>query len=122
MGTISDTSLYLNLHKPSPPSKFNASLLPLHISPDLLSQSVYKVMPFRLYNLAKFNGYDISSSSVLSCSTFEGIISFLKRDHVSLLCVFFKVTWKRQWQPTPVLLPGKSHGWRSLEGCSPWGH
>ena len=27
-----------------------------------------------------------------------------------------------QWHPTPVLLPGKSHGWRSLEGCSPWGH
>ena len=29
--------------------------------------------------------------------------------------------WRRQWQPTPVLLPGKSHGWRSLMGCSPWG-
>ena len=28
---------------------------------------------------------------------------------------------RRQWQPTPVLLPGKSHGWRSLVGCSPWG-
>ena len=28
----------------------------------------------------------------------------------------------RQWHPTPVLLPGKSHGWRSLVGCSPWGH
>ena len=27
-----------------------------------------------------------------------------------------------QWHPTPVLLPGKSHGWRSLGGCSPWGH
>ena len=27
---------------------------------------------------------------------------------------------RRQWNPTPVLLPGKSHGWRSLEGCSPW--
>ena len=27
-----------------------------------------------------------------------------------------------QWHPTPVLLPGKSHGRRSLEGCSPWGH
>ena len=26
-----------------------------------------------------------------------------------------------QWQPTPVLLPGESHGWRSLVGCSPWG-
>ena len=30
--------------------------------------------------------------------------------------------WRRQWQPTPVLLPGKSHGQRSLVGCSPWGH
>ena len=28
---------------------------------------------------------------------------------------------ERQWHPTPVLLPGKSHGWRSLVGCSPWG-
>ena len=27
----------------------------------------------------------------------------------------------RQWQPTPVLLPGKPHGQRSLVGCSPWG-
>ena len=26
---------------------------------------------------------------------------------------------RRQWQPTPVLLPGRSHGWRSLVGCSP---
>ena len=30
-------------------------------------------------------------------------------------------TWRRQWQPTPVLLPGKSHGQRSLVGCSPCG-
>ena len=29
--------------------------------------------------------------------------------------------WRRQWHPTPVLLPGKSHGWRSLVGCNPWG-
>ena len=28
---------------------------------------------------------------------------------------------RRQWHPTPVLLPGKSHGWRSLVACSPWG-
>ena len=32
-----------------------------------------------------------------------------------------KIPWRRQWQPTPVLLPGKSHGWRSLVGYSPWG-
>ena len=30
-------------------------------------------------------------------------------------------SWGRWWQPTPVLLPGKSHGRRSLVGCSPWG-
>ena len=29
--------------------------------------------------------------------------------------------WRRQWQPTSVLLPGKSHGQRSLVGFSPWG-
>ena len=28
---------------------------------------------------------------------------------------------RRQWHPIPVLLPRKSHGWRSLVGCSPWG-
>ena len=35
--------------------------------------------------------------------------------------IYFMVHWRRQWQPTPVFLPGKSHGWRSLVGCSPWG-
>ena len=30
--------------------------------------------------------------------------------------------WSRKWQPTPVFLPGKSHGWRSLAGYSPRGH
>ena len=30
-------------------------------------------------------------------------------------------TWRRKWQPTPVLLPGKFHGLRSLVGYSPWG-
>ena len=31
------------------------------------------------------------------------------------------VSWRRKRQPTPVLLPGESHGWRSLVGYSPWG-
>ena len=33
-----------------------------------------------------------------------------------------KIPWSRKWQPTPVLLRGKSHGQRSLVGYSPWGH
>ena len=31
-------------------------------------------------------------------------------------------SWRRQWHPTPVLLPGEPQGQRSLAGCSPWGH
>ena len=37
------------------------------------------------------------------------------------LNVSMAVYRRRQWHPTPVLLPGKSHGWRSLVGCSPRG-
>ena len=33
-----------------------------------------------------------------------------------------KIPWGKKWQPTPVFLPGKSHGWRSLAGYRPWGH
>ena len=33
-----------------------------------------------------------------------------------------KIPWRRAWQPTPVFLPGKSHGHRSLMDYSPWGH
>ena len=52
------------------------------------------------------------------------------RDSVILFILGTSWTWhlhlisecrRRQWHPTPVLLPGKSHGWRSLVGCSPWG-
>ena len=32
-----------------------------------------------------------------------------------------RIPWRRKWQPTPVFLPGKSHGQRSLAGYSPWG-
>ena len=41
------------------------------------------------------------------------------------VCIFIAGSYccpRRQWHPTPVLLPGKSHGRRSLVGCSPWGH
>ena len=44
---------------------------------------------------------------------------------VTKSCRFFATIYsvlrRRQWHPTPVLLPGKSHGQRSLVDCSPWG-
>ena len=40
-----------------------------------------------------------------------------------LLYAYFLIhIWRQQWQPTPVHLPGKSHGQRGLVGSSPWGH
>ena len=68
---------------------------------------------------------------VLLSSLFFSPPPFLPSFHPSL-CPFFPTSslfffhsshlnWRRQWRPSPVLLPGKSHGWRSLVGCSPWG-
>ena len=44
-------------------------------------------------------------------------------------CKSVQVLWRTEWRllklktelPYPVVLPGESHGWRSLVGCSPWG-
>ena len=47
-----------------------------------------------------------------------GAIAFSNFKHTMYL--FYPRLLKSQWHPTPVLLPGKSHGRRSLEGCSPW--
>ena len=41
--------------------------------------------------------------------------------HSAVFLCALSLSQRRQWHPTPVLLPGKSHGRRSLEGCSPWG-
>ena len=39
-----------------------------------------------------------------------------------MLVLLDSYAWRRQWDPTPVLLPGKSHERRSLVGCCLWGH
>ena len=51
------------------------------------------------------------------------IYSHCVKSHYSgfYICSTYQYLWRRQWQPTSVLLPGKSHGKRSLVGCSPWG-
>ena len=52
------------------------------------------------------------------------IITYKKKTNTCKSICFGRVYihhWRRQWNPTPVLLLGKSHGWRSLVGCSPWG-
>ena len=51
---------------------------------------------------------------ILSCLTRSDPSYF----HLELIS---RTNRRRQWHPTPVLLPGKSHGQGSLVGCSPWG-
>ena len=45
----------------------------------------------------------------------------VRHDWVTSLSLFTFLHWRRKWQPTPVFLPGESHGHRSLVGCRLWG-
>ena len=63
------------------------------------------------------HSYMITGKTIaLTRRTFVGKVMFL------LFNMLSRLARRRQWQPTPVLFPGNSHGWRSLVGCSPWGH
>ena len=42
-------------------------------------------------------------------------------DWATSLSLFIFMHWRREWQPTPMLLPGESQGWGSLVGCRLWG-
>ena len=64
--------------------------------------------------------HEIKRHVLLRRKVMTNLDSILKSRDITLPTNILLV-WRRQWHPTPVLLPGKSHGWRSLEGCSPWG-
>ena len=47
--------------------------------------------------------------------------AFGKQKYIFVFLLTSTFTGRRQWHPTPVLLPGQSYGQRRLVGCSPWG-
>ena len=67
------------------------------------------------------NNTSSSSNSVLPC-WFSGKESAWQCGRLEFYPWVGKMPWRREWQPTPVFLPGKSHGQRSLAGYSPWDH
>ena len=69
---------------------------------------------FLSFNFLHLLSFQCSSTVIVSLEIC--LTSLVKNIILSLLS-----KWRRQWHPTPVLLPGKSRGWRSLVGCSPWG-
>ena len=72
----------------------------------------------KVYWRENFKGATINSNKIIN----QRAIFKVKWDlDVCIRDVFIRDIQRRQWHPTPVLLPGKFHGWRSLVGCSPWG-
>ena len=61
------------------------------------------------------------ASSFLLSFLFHDDLDTFEKYYLVLIGLPCCLSWRRRWNPTPVLLPGKSHGWRSLVGCSPWG-
>ena len=68
------------------------------------------------------SGLTIGSGCSLMAARWQiFFVSFLSSFRAHQLTLRGGCNWRRWWYPTPVLLPGKSHGRRSLVGCSPWG-
>ena len=67
--------------------------------------------------------YTMEYYSAVKKNTFESVLRWMKLEPIiqSEVSQKEKHQYSRQWHPTPVLLSGKSHGRRSLVGCSPWG-
>ena len=62
------------------------------------------------------------SSVIIRCLSLSLVTFFVFKSLLSDINIAIPALYvERQWHPTPVLLPGKSHGRRSLMGCSPWG-
>ena len=78
-------------------------------------------------SLGKGKGYPFQYSGLENCIVHEvtkswtWLSNFHFRPWSIMLALFAMDFFWRRWHPTPVLLPGKSHGWRNLVGCSPWG-
>ena len=64
---------------------------------------------------------DTTEQFSLSVSNIDDWENWLTLSAMYLIICSTLAVWRRQWQPTPVLLPGKSHGQRNLVGCCPWG-
>ena len=113
--------------------RFQSSLLPVRTHGEQLSLVLVAQSCPPLHNLMDCSQPGSSVHGVLQARILEGVPFPSPEDFPdpgmepvspALAGGFFTPDlprWRRQWHPTPVLLPGKSRGQRSLVGCSPWG-
>ena len=73
---------------------------------------------FMLLSFLPLEWLNILFFTLLPCKLYSFLLFFLK---VIMAVTILSWIYQSLWQPTPVLSPGKSHGQRSLVGCSPWG-
>ena len=76
----------------------------------------------RLFSSFSFSAITVVSSAYLRLLIFLPAILIPTYPILIQFLSLYHSLWRRWWHPTPVLLPGKSCGQRSLVGCSPWGH
>ena len=116
-GSISSVLAFLHLH-PLPPLKADCRsvLSPLYLSALPCAPTVYPV--FRISIGQSLKTFDSNEGLQFLCA----IVAVPNNGaSLSYFCSRKPAHWRRQWYPTPVLLPRKSHGRRSLVGCDPWG-
>ena len=113
-----------------PPGMFPKYLLVHHwmnqpIKKDMWTRNSILGGLFHFYSLGwKLNARDLFkwTSSYSGASLVAQSVKNLPAVHgTQVQSLGWKISWRRKWQTTPVSLPGKPHGQRSLVGCSPWG-
>ena len=70
-------------------------------------------------NLSSGSSSNTDVENERTCGHRAGVGS-CRHAFIEAFITFYCNYWRRRWHPTPVLLPGESHGRRSLVGCSPW--
>ena len=79
-------------------------------------------LPFSFFTIQNLERKKASSLALIPhFSWYNRVMIVLSLPFLLTPCPLYFWSLRRQWHPTPVLLPGKSHGQRSLVGCSPWG-
>ena len=81
-----------------------------------MQESFFFFNLFECYNVFCYIYYCIYYTVFNICFICSMLLSIIS------LSLFTFMHWRRKWQPTPVFLPGESHGQGSLVGCPLWGH
>ena len=93
---------------------------PRYPSTDDWIKKLWYIYTMEYYSTIKRNSFESVLMRWMNLKpTRQSEVSQKEKDKYHILT---HICQRRQWHPTPVLLPGKSHGQRSLVGCSPWGH